>query len=109
MWQIGFSVISALCGVFSQVLLNFAFDHDDTSKATILRSTEIFFTFILQYFLLNINPNVFNLAGAVMIFLAAAFILSYQMADKKYNSNKNTAEGENKNRSLCHKIFFFKI
>jgi drug/metabolite transporter (DMT)-like permease len=109
-WQIGFSLLSAFSGVLSQVLFNLALKYEEASKVSIIRSTDLFFIFILQvllfhfkcclfavqivtyilyfklkFFILDIYSNLFSLIGAVLIFTASVLIMVYKLVEKKWN------------------------
>jgi uncharacterized membrane protein len=110
-WQIGFSLFSALTGVLQQVLMNLALDYEEASKVMIIRSTDLFFAFLLQSIFLHIYSDWMSVSGALMIFVATMLVMMFKMADKKWNSN-NTDEIINSSSSLSAKlkrIFFYKI
>lgn len=106
-FQCLFSFISAICGVVSQILMNLALNHEDASKVSMLRSTELFFTFLLQYLILAIIPNLFSICGAILIIVGTFFILIYKLVDKKQ------AEFNSDNRISClpylKKLLLFKF
>jgi len=81
LYQCFFSFTSAVCGVVSQILMNMALDHEDASKVSMLRSTELFFTFLLQYLVLAIFPNLLSAIGAVLIMIGTFFILIHKLVD----------------------------
>ena len=87
--QIFFSIISALCGTFSQVFFNLAMKYEDASKVMIYRSTDIFFTYVFQYFTLNISTNNFCIIGAFLIITGTVLILIYKIIEKKLDKSNN--------------------
>jgi drug/metabolite transporter (DMT)-like permease len=94
--QIGFSLLSALFGTFSQILMNVSLNYEDASKVSLFRSTDVFFAFILQYFFLNIHSNMFSIIGALLILIGTVLILVYKQIDrvlsKKSKADRNRVE-----------------
>lgn len=106
--QVGYSVTSALCGTLSQVFINVALRYEDASKVSIYRSTDLFFTYIFQYFLMDISTNLLSAVGAFLIIFGTVLILIYKIAEKRVT--KRTAKAKETNdQNLCTKIFLFKF
>ena len=61
--QILFAFLSALTGCIHQIALNISYRYEDASKISIYRTLDLIFSFIMQFFLLNINPGFFSLIG----------------------------------------------
>ncbi len=92
-----FALISALTGCIQQIAVNIAFRYDDAAKISIYRTLDLFFTFLMQYFFLNIHPNMYSIIGSVLICAGNILILGFKMIDDKLVSNemqKKTAETE---------------
>lgn len=87
--QILYSFISGLCGTFSQVFFNISMKYEDASKVMIYRSTDLFFTYIFQYFTLNISTNIFSVIGAFLIIFGTVLILMYKIIEKKLDKSNN--------------------
>ena len=102
--QIFYSISSALTGIVGQILLTTSFKHEDPTKIAILRSTNLFWAFLLQYIFLGIEANMFSLIGVVLIFTAILFSILAKVAEKKL-SRKN--EASEKSSSLIERILFF--
>ena len=79
--QIFFSLMSGMSGVLSQIAKVTAYKYEDASKISIIRSTDLFFTYIFQYFFLNISTNVYSGIGALLIILGTLLILVYKMIE----------------------------
>lgn len=86
--QVAYSLASACCGTISQITINVSLKYEDASKVSIIRSTDLFFTYVLQYFWLNISTNVYSGIGAVLIIMGAVLILVYKIVDKKLSKSK---------------------
>jgi drug/metabolite transporter (DMT)-like permease len=114
--QVCYSVVSALIGISGQVLLNLSMRYEDASKVSIIKASEIFFVFLMQYVLLSISLSVLKLVGGVLIFLSGAAILVMKIMDRKhFNKMKTRNERQvqlaikNKPLNLCARILFFKF
>ena len=91
--QIFYSISSASCGIIGQILLTTSFKHEDVTKISVLRSTNLFWSFLLQYFFLNIEANIFSLAGVILIFSAILLSIIAKAVEKKlqqkHEANQN--------------------
>ena len=92
LYQIGFAVMAGILGVCSQVLMNFSLKYEDSSKVSIIRATDLFYSFLFQYLILNIKPNLFSIFGACMILFATLLIILFQTFEKISLKEKNTAK-----------------
>ncbi len=88
LFQIGYSITSAICGCMSQVLFNISMKYEDATKLSIYRSTDFVFTYLLQYFWLNISIDLYSCIGAGLIVFGTILIFLYKMVDKKISKNK---------------------
>ena len=52
LYQIGFATMAGVASVLSQVAINFALKHEDSSKVAIIRSTSVLYAFLFQYLFL---------------------------------------------------------
>lgn len=102
-FHLGLVVISSLFGILAQVFINMSLKYEDASKVSIIKTSEIFFSFLLQYFILEIKSNVFKILGGLLIFISVGSILVFKMLDQK------NAKKANKRPSLFKRIFFFKF
>ena len=110
LYQIGFGSISGLFAVVSIIFKISALKYDDTSKVAIICSTDLLFSFLFQYLLLNITVNLFSIVGACLIFFATFFIFTFQILEK-FIFNKNKAEKSNDENETCSfkKCLFLKF
>ena len=112
LYQIAFGLSSGLFGVFSQIAMNFALKYDDTTKVSMFRSTDLLFSFIFQYVLLNISVNLFSVLGACLIFFATIFLIIFQILEKYLSSKDKVLATKNKDQSknsFVKKFLFFKF
>lgn len=98
--QIFIALVSALFGVFAQVFLNVALNYEDASKITILKSLDLFFTFLLQFFLLGIEPDLMSLIGAVFIITGSICIVTYKLIGEKRKNMRR----QKSTRFNAHKV-----
>jgi drug/metabolite transporter (DMT)-like permease len=86
--QILFMIAGALFGLMSQSSMNAAFAYEDAIKISILKTTELPFTFLGQYFLLGISPNSINTIGAALIIIASLILMIFKFFDTKQIKKK---------------------
>lgn len=86
MWQIFYSILSSVSGVLSQITFAISLQYDDTTHITIVRSTDLFFTFLLQYLFLSITANVFSTTGAVLVFSSTILIILMKVIEQKLDT-----------------------
>ncbi len=128
--DIYYSMLSASFSLGGQILLTLAFFYEDATKLAVLRTTDVFFACLLQYFMLGVVIDYLTIIGSCSILLATFTILSFKIMQDRYddykvsqqakndtgNSNlkaeKDTNEnGENSetNTSCCLDLIFFKV
>jgi len=105
MWQCGYSFTSASCGVLSQIFMNISLKYDEASRISVVRTTDVFFTFILQIFVLGIIANFLSIIGALLILTGTFMVMLYGIADKKFNKPKQN----NETTSFFKRLIFFKF
>ena len=86
-WHLFYSISVSILGSFNQIILNLSIQYEDASKVSIIKTCDLFFIFIFQYFLLNIKSDILNIVGAVLILLSTFLILTYRLVDRKHNKN----------------------
>ena len=104
-WQCAYTLTSGLAGIGAQVTLQKALQYEDASRVSVIRCTDLFFTFLLQYLLLNLTANVYSTTGAVLIFSATFLTLIHKIIDQKYNALR---KGK-KNKGCVKKCVFFEL
>lgn len=62
-----YSFFAALCGVLGIALFNISYRYEETTKIAIIKTIDVFFTFLLQYIFLKINFDIFSVVGAIFI------------------------------------------
>jgi drug/metabolite transporter (DMT)-like permease len=77
--QLFFSLLSAIFGIGSQIALNLSLQYEDASRVSVLKSTDLLFTFLLQFFILRIGPDLLSIIGALLILFGGLFIISYKI------------------------------
>ena len=86
--QFLYVVVGAVLGIISQTLLNFSLKYEDASKIAIVRTIDVFLTFILQYIFLNISLDTLSLVGASSILSGTFLILSFKFIESRMNGKK---------------------
>ena len=102
-YQITFLICSGLFGVLSQILINISLKYEETTKVTMIYSTDLLFTFLFQYVILSISPNLLSTVGAFCIFASTFFILIFKTFET------NSLKDESDNQQLWKKCLFFKF
>ena len=87
-YEILLAFVSGFFGVSQQFLQNMALRLEDASKVSILTSTDLIFTFILQYIFLNIHSSLHNILGAFLILTGVLSIMAFKILDKKHSKHK---------------------
>lgn len=95
-----YGVIAAIIGVIGQVFLNLSMLYEDASKVAIVKSIDVFFTFALQYIVLNIPLEIYSIIGSMFILAGTFLVLLFKLlSDNNYKNKMNFNEEKvNKNR-----------
>ena len=113
--QILYVTISAVLGIFSQILLNFSLKYEEASKVAIFRTLDVFFTFLFQYVFLNISLDIFSFIGSSSILMGTFLILSFKLVENRMvqknntNSNKNDEINSKKQCQIFYHFINFKF
>lgn len=75
--QCTYSVMSALCVLGAQIFLKLGLHYEEPAKFSIIRMIDLFFTFILQMFVLHIYSNYLSIIGALLIFFSTFLVIFY--------------------------------
>jgi len=102
-WQIFYMVGSALFGCLFQSLTVVSNRYETASKLAIVSTTNLFWSFLLQYILLDIDSNFFSTIGALLIVFSVILSILVKMIDEKLKK-KSLKENEKKS-NFCFKIF----
>jgi hypothetical protein len=111
-------------GCFNQAILMLSLKYEEAFKISLLKTSDMLFVFILQYFLLGIQTNANNLIGVFLIGSSTLIIFAFKYFDDKYalslekakqlslaSSHNNSIDlNQNKSKtSLVKKIIFIKF
>ena len=109
--QIFYLLCSALCGCIFQSLSVLSNRYETASKLAIVSTTNLFWSFLLQYLVLDIGANVFSASGALFIFLSVILSVLVKIMDKKLQ--KYSLKEDERSSGFCLKIletlFLFKF
>lgn len=99
--DIFYSVIAGLLGSVALIFLNIALDCEDANRFAIIKTTDVFFSFLLQYIILNINVDYLGVIGALFILTSTFGISIIKLIDQK---NKSYIDN-----NKCLKWLFYKF
>ncbi len=86
--QLMFSSISGLCGTCALIFLNLALKNEDATKIGMIKTIGVLFSFILQYFLLNIYIDYIGLIGAICLLSGSVSIMIFKLNQTKLTNSK---------------------
>ena len=107
MCELAYSAVSALFGIFAQILMNLALKYEEANKVAVFRTTDLLFTVLLQLAVLRTFSNYFSLLGALLVFIATLLIMAYKFIEKRWTIAYENRE--NRELSCWEKIFFYKF
>ena len=107
-WQWIYTLTSASCGVFSQILMNLSLKYEEASKISIIRTSDLFFTFLFQLLILDIHSNYLSIVGALLIFVATIIVLLFKLVDQKWNK-KHGKDSDNNKPTGFKRFLFYKF
>ena len=93
--QILYVTVGGALGVISQILLNLSLKYEQASKVAILRTLDVFLTFLFQYLFLNISVDIFSLIGSSSILLGTLLILSFKLIENRMKEVEKKKEKRN--------------
>ena len=97
-----FSCLSALSGIVGYIMMTKAFACEDATKISIAKSTDVFFSSLLQFVILGVSMDVWSLSGSVAIFSGISIVLIFKLVDAKRNDSKKSDD-----TSSCFVKFLF--
>jgi len=77
----------AFIGVLTQIAINLAYKHEEASRVAIVRTIDVFFSFFIQFFMLNIVMDVYSIIGSVLIVSGTFLVLSMKLLDNKIKTD----------------------
>ena len=86
LWQCLWCFISGLTGIAAQATYHVSLKHEEPTVISVVRCTDLFFTFILQYLFMSITANFLSSTGAVLIFFATLLTLVFKAITHRVNS-----------------------
>lgn len=101
LWQIVFLVLSCLGSLLNQLFVNIGLKYEDAAKFSIIRTSDLLFTFILQIIILNIYSNAWSIIGALLILISTILVIFYKIIDKR--------RGKKREESIWKRFIFYKI
>lgn len=84
-------VLSSFGGIVSiigLIFLNKALEIEDTSRISMLRTTSVLFSYILQYVVLGVETDLLGILGAVFIIVGTLTVVFTKIYDYKLEKNK---------------------
>ncbi len=99
--DIFFSIIAGILGSVALIFLNIALDCEDANRFAIVKTTDVFFSFLLQFFILGINVDYLGVIGALFILTSTFGISIVKSLDEKFSSRIE--------KNICLKYLFHKF
>ena len=84
-----FSVVSGFLGTLAAIFLNWALDREDATKVSIIKTTDVFLTYLLQYLTLNIQIDLLGALGALFILIGTFSLIIIKPIENKFASSSS--------------------
>ena len=87
-WHEAFSMISI--GVYSMLALCFltvSLKHENATIVNLIRNLDVVYAFLLQYWILNVTPNIWSICGGIIIVSATFCVVLIQWWKWKKNTD----------------------
>ncbi|RNA11471.1 solute carrier family 35 member G1 [Brachionus plicatilis] len=94
-----YSLAASGCSLLGQIFLNISFKYEDATKIAITKTTDVFFSFLLQYFFLHIFVDKWKIIGAISILTGTFIVLIFKLFEEQHTKSKMTVEINGKNES----------
>jgi drug/metabolite transporter (DMT)-like permease len=104
-WHFGLICFVAVLGTFNQLIMNLSLKYEDASKVALIKTSELFFTFVFQYLILNITSGLFNMIGAMLIISSTLLILIFKFMDQRHQDKLIPSQTPN----IFKRVIFFKF
>ena len=105
-WQVFYILGSALCGCLFQALSVVANRSESASKLAIVSTSNLFWSFLLQYIVLHIGTNFFSMTGALLIVFSVILSIVVKMIGEKLNTKDSLQTNENRSNFLKKCLLF---
>jgi drug/metabolite transporter (DMT)-like permease len=102
--DIFYSVCASCLSVVGQIFLNISLRYEDATKIAITKTIDVFFSFILQYILLNIAIDLLGLLGACSILTGTFFVLIFKLLENKYQTYLKHKNAENSDLTVTSPV-----
>ena len=86
-WHLFYAILVGLIGSLNQIILNLSLQYEEASKISIIKTSDLFFVFLMQYLFLGIKSDCLNVIGALLIIFSSFLIMIYRLIDEN-NSRK---------------------
>lgn len=107
-WQIFYMFCSALFGCLFQALSVVSNRYETASKLAIVSTTNLFWSFMLQYVVLDIETNLFSAIGALLIIFSVIMSILVKIGDEQNLKTNSLKENETK-FNILKKCLLFKF
>jgi drug/metabolite transporter (DMT)-like permease len=97
-------LFSGLLGSLGQIFTYLSLKYEDASKVAVIKTSNLFFIFVLQYFLLDIVTNFYSMIGAALIVSSTIIIFAFKFLDEWLQSTDNKSKN-----SSCKRYCFYKF
>lgn len=87
--EIMFSVIAGLLGTMGIIFLNKALNCEDATKIGMVKTSGVFFSFILQYLFLDITVDFLGILGAMFIIGGTVAVMTVKVCNEKLSKSNN--------------------
>ena len=84
MLSIFYTCLIGCMGCFNQSILMLSLKYEEAFKISLIKTTDMLFVFVLQYFLLGIQTNTNNLIGVFLIGSSTLIIFTFKYFNDKY-------------------------
>lgn len=85
--EICYSVIGSIGSTIGFIFLNKALEHEDALRIALLQTTGVFFSFIMQYYILNVDTDLLGVIGAVFIVTGTLGIMAVKVYPQNCKNN----------------------
>ncbi len=108
-YDILIAISISLISLIGQVMVSLSLKYEDASKMALVKTIDVFFAAVLQYFLLNILMDVLSVFGASSIVFGTIFVFLFQILEAKYLSYKQASKKSNRYKRKSFLNSFLRI
>jgi drug/metabolite transporter (DMT)-like permease len=90
-YHIALSSCSAIFGILGQVFFNISLTCEDPTKVSIAKTSDVFFSYILQLFILNISVDFLSIIGSISILFGTFIVLSFKILENKLKKSPKSS------------------